>query len=90
MTARRMKSKTRIVSSEPGSLRAWAVRFLEAQRVRNFSEMTVSAREYQLDVFFTWTEARDVKRPNEVTRPSSPAISWLTPPASTRAAPIAM
>jgi len=69
MTQRRMKPKARIVSSEPGSLRAWAVRFLEAQRVRNFSEMTVSAREYQLDVFFTWTEARDVKRPNEVTRP---------------------
>ena len=26
MTARRMKSKTRIVSSEPGSLRAWSAR----------------------------------------------------------------
>ena len=69
MTHRRMKTKARIVSSEPGSLRAWAVSFLEAQRVRRFSERTVSTREYQLDVFMTWTEARDVKRPNEVTRP---------------------
>lgn len=69
MTLRKRKMKPRVVASEPGTLRAWVSSFLEAQRVRNFSEHTVHAREYQLDVFVTWAEARDVKRPNEVTRP---------------------
>lgn len=69
MTLRKMKKKPRVVSSEPGSLRAHVPAFLEAQRVRNFSETTIGAREYQLDVFMTWAEARDVKRPNQVTRP---------------------
>ena len=64
-----MKSQRRIVGSEPGSLRAWAANFLEAQRVRNFSDRTIHHRAYHLEVFITWAEARDVKRPTEVTRP---------------------
>ena len=64
-----MRSQRRIVGSEPGSLRAWAGNFLESQRVRNFSDRTIHHRAYHLEVFITWAEARDVKRPTEVTRP---------------------
>ncbi len=61
--------KPRIVASAPGSLRAWSAEFLEAQRARNYSEATIHIRTYQLEVFATWAEARDVRRPQEVTRP---------------------
>ncbi len=61
--------KPRIVASAPGSLRAWNAEFLEAQRARNYSEATIHIRTYQLEVFATWAEARDVRRPQEVTRP---------------------
>ena len=61
--------KPRIVASAPGSLRAWNAEFLEAQRARNYSEATIHIRTYQIEVFATWAEARDVRRPQEVTRP---------------------
>lgn len=61
--------KPRIVASVPGSLRAWNAEFLDAQRARNYSEATIHIRTYQLEVFATWAEARDVRRPQEVTRP---------------------
>ena len=61
--------KPRVVASVPGSLRAWNAEFLEAQRARNYSEATIHIRTYQLEVFATWAEARDVRRPQEVTRP---------------------
>lgn len=66
---RRGPKKPRTVASEPGSLRAWNAEFLDAQRARNYSEATIHIRTYQLEVFATWAEARDVRRPQEVTRP---------------------
>ena len=66
---RRGPKKPRTVASDPGSLRAWNAEFLDAQRARNYSEATIHIRTYQLEVFATWAEARDVRRPQEVTRP---------------------
>ena len=69
MTRRRRAKPSPPVASEPGSLRAWAAQFLEAQRVRNYSEDTIHIRTFYLEVFCTWAGARDIKRPTEVTRP---------------------
>ncbi len=69
MTRRRRAKPSPPVASEPGSLRAWAAQFLEAQRVRNYSEDTIHIRTFYLEVFCAWAGARDIKRPTEVTRP---------------------
>lgn len=66
---RRQRKKTHVVASEPDTLPYWAARFLDWLRTRNFSDRTVGSRDYQLGCFIAWAEARDVRRPVEVTRP---------------------
>ena len=54
---------------DPDGLGAWALRFFEALRVRNFSSATVFNREVSLRVFLPWCEARGLTRPAQITRP---------------------
>jgi integrase/recombinase XerD len=50
-------------------LYAWMKRYLEALRVKNYSERTVENRESYLSFFIAWCEARSIVRPQEVTKP---------------------
>jgi integrase/recombinase XerD len=50
-------------------LYAWMKRYLEALRVKNYSERTVENRESYLSFFIAWCEARSIARPQEVTKP---------------------
>ncbi len=52
----------------PGSLGWWALKYLERQRARNFSESTIAQRQASLKLFFAWCEERTIHRPEEVTR----------------------
>ncbi len=65
----RRRKPPEIVASPPGSLRAYAAQYLEWLRTRNYSEATIHGRNFQLDKFFSWAEARDIARPIEVTLP---------------------
>ncbi len=70
MTVRQRKRKsTHVVASDPDTLSYWAARFLDWLKTRNFSDRTVGSRDYQLGCFIAWSDARDVRRPVEVTRP---------------------
>lgn len=51
------------------SLAAWVVRYLEALRVKNYSERTVENREVYLGFLVEWCDARGITRPQEVTKP---------------------
>jgi len=55
--------------NDPDGLYAWMVRYLEALRVRNYSERTIENRESYLRFFIGWCEARSIGRPREVTKP---------------------
>jgi integrase/recombinase XerD len=56
-------------ASPPDGFGVWAVRYLEALRVKNYSERTVENQESYLAFFFAWCEARSLTRPKEVTKP---------------------
>jgi integrase/recombinase XerD len=49
---------------------ALAAAYLEALRVRNYSEATIASREHHLREFIRWAEERGVTRPAEVTKPT--------------------
>ena len=55
--------------SDAEGLYAWMKRYLEALRVKNYSERTVENRESYLSFFIAWCEARSIGRPQEVTKP---------------------
>src|SRR5690606_13734191 len=55
--------------SDAEGLYAWMKRYLEALRVKNYSERTVENRESYLSYFIAWCEARSLLRPQEVTKP---------------------
>ncbi len=55
--------------NDPEGLHAWLLRYLEALRVKNYSERTVENRESYLGFFIEWCEARSITRPQEVTKP---------------------
>jgi integrase/recombinase XerD len=55
--------------NDPEGLFVWMKRFLEALRVKNYSERTVENRESYLSFFVAWCEARSISRPQEVTKP---------------------
>jgi integrase/recombinase XerD len=55
--------------SDADGLYAWMKRYLEALRVKNYSERTVENRESYLSFFIAWCEARSIARPQEVTKP---------------------
>ncbi len=56
-------------AADPEGLHAWLMRYLEALRVKNYSERTVENRESYLGFFIAWCEARSIARPQEVTKP---------------------
>ena len=58
-----------MVEPDGRGLVAWLGRYLEALRVKNYSPRTVVDRERHLLTFFSWCEARNVTRPEEVTKP---------------------
>ena len=47
-----------------------ATAYLEALRVRNYSERTVESREHHLREFVKWCAARSLSRPAEITKPT--------------------
>ena len=53
----------------PGSIRALIESYLEALRVKAYSEATLHIRTFNLGVFAHWAEERSILRPQEVTRP---------------------
>ena len=55
--------------SDAEGLYAWMKRYLEALRVKNYSERTVENRNSYLGFFIAWCEARSILRPQEVTKP---------------------
>lgn len=55
--------------NDPEGLYAWMVRYLEAMRVKNYSERTVENREVYLGFFIGWCDERSIGRPQEVTKP---------------------
>jgi integrase/recombinase XerD len=55
--------------TDPEGLGAWLERYLEWLRIRGYSDRTVGNRRNTLEQLFEWLDARDVTRPQEVTRP---------------------
>jgi integrase/recombinase XerD len=55
--------------TDPNSLYAYMLRFLEWMRIRNYSDRTTENREVYLRYFFDWCEERGVSRPQDVTKP---------------------
>ncbi len=55
--------------NDPEGLYAWLLRYLEALRIKNYSERTIENRESYLGFFIAWCEARSLTRPQEVTKP---------------------
>lgn len=55
---------------DPQGFAALAEAYLEALRVRNYSEATIASREHHLREFIKWAEERGLTRPTEVTKPT--------------------
>ena len=55
--------------NDPQGMIVMLNKFLEALRVKNFSEQTVANREYYGKYFIRWCEDRGVMRPTEVNKP---------------------
>ena len=51
------------------NLYAFMLRFLEAQRVKNYSARTIENRELYLRYFIEWCEERGLSRPQDITKP---------------------
>jgi integrase/recombinase XerD len=54
---------------DPDGFGVWLGRYLEALRVKNYSERTVENRDAYLRFFIQWCEERSLTRPREVTKP---------------------
>jgi integrase/recombinase XerD len=64
--------------NDPEGLAVWVRRFLEHQRVRHYSEVTIRATEGHLRLFVEWATQRGLRRPSEVTKPMLEAHQrWL-------------
>jgi integrase/recombinase XerD len=55
--------------SDPEGMAVWMRRYLDALRVKNYSERTVENRESYLNFFIDWADERGITRPQDVTRP---------------------
>jgi integrase/recombinase XerD len=55
--------------TDPNSLYAYLLRFLEWMRVKNYSDRTTENREVYLRYFIEWCEDRGLSQPQEVTKP---------------------
>jgi len=71
--ARKQRSKPKpvvaIEALDPDGMLAWTRRYIEALRVKNYSERTVETRENYLHAFIRWCADRNLTRPTEVTKP---------------------
>jgi integrase/recombinase XerD len=56
-------------ASNPDSLYAYLLRFLEWQQIQNYSPRTIHAREVYLRYFITWCDDRGLVKPQEITKP---------------------
>jgi integrase/recombinase XerD len=65
----RRKRLADLVTIEPGTLGAYALRYLEDLRVRNFSTHTIRTAEIHSRLFLTWCAEHDVTEPAAVTVP---------------------
>lgn len=64
--------------NDPEGLAVWVRRFLESQRVRHYSEVTIHATEGHLRLFVEWATQRGLRRPSEATKPMLEAHQrWL-------------
>jgi integrase/recombinase XerD len=70
---RRAKTKQPAVTAaealDPEGLMAWTRRYIEALRVKNYSERTLETRQSYLQIFSRWCADRNITRPTEVTKP---------------------
>ncbi|MBI5688532.1 MAG: site-specific tyrosine recombinase XerC [Verrucomicrobia bacterium] len=57
-------------STDPQGFAVLATAYLDALRVRNYSEATIASREHHLREFIRWAEERGLTRPSEVTKPT--------------------
>lgn len=55
--------------ADPDNLYAFMLRFLEAQRVKNYAARTIENREVYLRYFIEWCEERGLSRPQDITKP---------------------
>lgn len=55
--------------TDPDSLYHYMVRFLEAQRIKNYAQRTIENRELYLRYFIHWCEERGLSRPQDITKP---------------------
>lgn len=55
--------------TNPDNLYAFMLRFLEAQRVKNYAARTLENREVYLRYFIEWCEERGLSRPQDITKP---------------------
>lgn len=55
--------------TDPDNLYAFMLRFLEAQRVKNYAARTIENREVYLRYFIEWCEERGLSRPQDITKP---------------------
>ena len=55
--------------TDPDGMIVWMRRFLDALRVKNYSERTIGNRECYLVFFIAWAAERSITRPSEVTKP---------------------
>lgn len=55
--------------TDPDSLYAYLLRFLEWMRVKNYSDRTTENREVYLRYFIEWCEERGLGRPHDITKP---------------------
>jgi integrase/recombinase XerD len=73
--AKKQRAKTKqpaVTAAEaldPEGLVAWARRYIEALRVKNYSERTLETRQSYLQIFSRWCADRNITRPTEVTKP---------------------
>ena len=56
-------------ASNPDSLYAYLLRFLEWQQIQNYSPRTIHSREVYLRYFITWCDDRGLVKPQEITKP---------------------
>jgi integrase/recombinase XerD len=54
--------------ADPRGLHAMQLQYLEAMAVRGYSTQTITGRRSQLALFIDWCGARDVRRPDDVTK----------------------
>jgi integrase/recombinase XerD len=55
--------------SDPDSLIAYLARHLEWMAVRHYAETSISGRKHYIGLFIIWCKERDLRQPQEITRP---------------------